>query len=230
MDLCPVCDEPLHKRPKDNYFPADTYAEDDYDKECRKNGCYEELFHEEGSWYESRLRVGTKWFWWDNRDLPDHYSRKKQKRPQSKIDKEITRLREKRNKVSSEQRAFLQAIQENPRDQTTRLVYADWLEENGLDDTAHEQRRWCSALEDARDRLKKFSEDVGISYETCIQAGYDYVNHGDYFTQQGREDARDAMNKEVSKQWWEDWCLITGENKPEEPEYGLGSAPFSCSC
>lgn len=32
---------------------------------------------------------------------------------------------------SSDERAFLKAIQEQPGDETARLVYADWLDENG---------------------------------------------------------------------------------------------------
>lgn len=40
---------------------------------------------------------------------------------------------------------FKKAIVENMCDSVTRLVYADWLEENGLDDEAREQRRMSSA-------------------------------------------------------------------------------------
>ncbi len=43
-----------------------------------------------------------------------------------------------------EREAFESAIKTDRYDQITRLVYADWLEENGLDDEASEQRRRAS--------------------------------------------------------------------------------------
>jgi uncharacterized protein (TIGR02996 family) len=41
-----------------------------------------------------------------------------------------------RKKALTQQEAFLQAIVEDPRDDATRLVYADWLEENGQPERA----------------------------------------------------------------------------------------------
>jgi uncharacterized protein (TIGR02996 family) len=41
-----------------------------------------------------------------------------------------------RKKALTQQEAFLQAIVEDPRDDVTRLVYADWLEENGQPERA----------------------------------------------------------------------------------------------
>jgi uncharacterized protein (TIGR02996 family) len=40
--------------------------------------------------------------------------------------------------------AFLQAMGDNPEDDTTRLVYADWLEENGQAERAELIRVQCA--------------------------------------------------------------------------------------
>jgi uncharacterized protein (TIGR02996 family) len=39
--------------------------------------------------------------------------------------------------------AFIRAIQADPDDTTTRLVYADWLEERGQPARAETLRRWA---------------------------------------------------------------------------------------
>jgi uncharacterized protein (TIGR02996 family) len=48
--------------------------------------------------------------------------------------------------------AFLQAIREEPADDVPRLVYADWLEDNGLPDRAELIRVQCELTRGTRDR------------------------------------------------------------------------------
>ena len=43
--------------------------------------------------------------------------------------------------------AFLKALAENEDDTTTRLVYADWLDEQGEHEEADRQRKWPAAKE-----------------------------------------------------------------------------------
>jgi uncharacterized protein (TIGR02996 family) len=47
----------------------------------------------------------------------------------------------------SAQDAFLKALTENEDDTTTRLVYADWLDEQGEHEEADRQRKWPAAKE-----------------------------------------------------------------------------------
>jgi uncharacterized protein (TIGR02996 family) len=144
---------------------------------------------------------------------------------------------------------FEKILKENRYDTLTRNAYADWLEENGFDDEAVEQRcctssEWIEADKWMHDFASKCGETctsgwssydnqswTAITYEDVIQAGHDYIDREDYFTQIGSEDAKTLMyNTEINIKYWECWCIITGRNKPREPKYGLGSAPFSCSC
>lgn len=77
---------------------------------------------------------------------------------------------------------------------------------------------------------------VEITFDDVIKAGNDYVEHGNWWTQQGSETARDLMldEPETRRLFWEHWQIITGkrlsdaEREPwDKEEY---PSPFSCSC
>lgn len=75
--------------------------------------------------------------------------------------------------------AFEEVLKENRYDSTTRLVYADWLEERGFDDEAQEQRRMASPEWVGADRwMHAFADGLG---ETCVNYDetyrYDPVTH-----------------------------------------------------
>jgi len=46
----------------------------------------------------------------------------------------------------NEQKAFLATLWANPLDWTTRLVYADWLDEHGMKNAAIRQRNWARMI------------------------------------------------------------------------------------
>lgn len=50
-----------------------------------------------------------------------------------------------------QRRAFEAALEDDPTDLDTRQVFADWLEERGLDDEARAQREWDGDEEDEKD-------------------------------------------------------------------------------
>ncbi len=56
--------------------------------------------------------------------------------------------------MDEERQAFLDAIAADRYDQTTRLVFADWLNEHGLDDEAEVQRQWTPEKQRAEDWLR----------------------------------------------------------------------------
>lgn len=146
--------------------------------------------------------------------------------------------------------AFLAALAEDRYDRAARLVFADWLEENGDrpgdDDLALEQRRWTPERQEAEDWLREFAEECGltcrdyetsyggeggewvpITFEDVLQAGHDYLDRGDYFTQRGSETARNLMTDERRELYWRHWQTLTGRTLGEET---APDAPFSCSC
>ena len=58
-----------------------------------------------------------------------------------------------------------------------------------------------------------FEDGEPITYEQLIQAGWDYVKTGDYFTQMGSESLRDNVNGE---EYWKHWKELTGYTKKVE--------------
>ena len=61
---------------------------------------------------------------------------------------------------------FEAALLANRYDSEMRLVFADWLEEQGEDDEAQEQRRMATPeWIEADKRIQKFADDLGISRE-----------------------------------------------------------------
>lgn len=179
--------------------------------------------------------------------------------------------------------AFEDILRDDLFDTTTRLVFADWLEENGLDDEANEQRRMATPEWQASARwLTDFAARCGttidnyidylrsslriyyrdhpdaryrpahqniaapdeeaipaqereLTFADMIQAGRDWVEHGDVFVQQGSERARDLLmwsdddtrDGANLKLFWHHWQIVTGTRlDPELTE----DSPFSCSC
>ena len=156
---------------------------------------------------------------------------------------------------------FLKAIAENPLDPAPRQVYADWLDEQSRYDEATAERWWTRERLAARARLTALAAECGdtctayderhgygfevidggyqrvdnrwrpVTYDDLVQAGHNYIDEGDYFTQRGEEGARDLIQGAVAEQYWADWEIVTGRSRDEQRDkrYGL-DAPFSCSC
>lgn len=131
--------------------------------------------------------------------------------------------------------AFERSLKENMFDYQTRLVFADWLEENGHDDEAKEQRRmagveWMHSvawLQYFAGRCGDTCTNYDVAYknginpvwvpitlEDVVEAGHaalrDKYGWGG-FTQFGSEKARDMMFDTNTKElFWKHWQVVTG--------------------
>ena len=85
--------------------------------------------------------------------------------------------------MNKEQEYFLKALAENEDDVATRLVYADWLEENGLDDEADRQRKWS----EAKAWLKDFASKCGRTCTNYDEAWDEYLERRDALADEERE-------------------------------------------
>lgn len=158
-----------------------------------------------------------------------------------------------------EQEAFIKAIQDDAYDQATHMAYADWLMEEGMDTEAEWERNWTKERQESEDFLRDLAGKMGktcinygrtydwgerreveepiwvdITLEDVVQAGYDYFK-GDWFTQQGSENARNMMfDEELRKAYWHHWSVYTGKQPPRPGEINEWDdeypSPFSCSC
>lgn len=157
----------------------------------------------------------------------------------------VMKLTDDQEKIREE---FRSHIKQNPYDRGTRLIYADWLDEHDRPEESAIQRDWTKeTYDEAKQWLTDFANKCGgsctnydevwddqveemwdpITYDDVVQAGYDYVNHGEYFLQVGTETARDMMYSPGTKElFWKHWQTVTDERVGEEKQ----GTVFSCTC
>ncbi len=138
----------------------------------------------------------------------------------------------------NQRNAFLEALSANEDDTPTRLVYADWLDDQGEHEEADRHRKWPAAKE----WLVRFCRDHNpspededleewvISYEGLIELGRTAVEEAD----QGRLGFSCGNNMTMcdalrgnSQEFWMNWSVVTGIPLPrgvEDPGH------FSCAC
>lgn len=142
---------------------------------------------------------------------------------------------------------FLKALKENEDDTTTRLVYADWLDERGQHEEADRQRKWPAA----KAWLVKLSEEhmsppdfddsysISITYKGLIERGWwameQYFEdeiHDEYF--EDKVVVSCANNFQLCddlrvhrREFWQNWSIVTGMPLLENME---DKSSFSCAC
>lgn len=108
-------------------------------------------------------------------------------------------------------RAFLHAIETGTGQEalTARHIFADWLEDRGLDSEAHEQRSWTLQRQEAKDWLVDFAKRCGKHCEN-----YDEVTDSYYaktrdlgWNNPEHERLREEASEELERD--EHWVDIT---------------------
>lgn len=141
-------------------------------------------------------------------------------------------------KRRKEVEGFLYAIREAPRDNTTRLVFADWLDEAGESDLALQYRRSYDelyreivALCDKYDESGAYGENRGrMDPEWLIEQATDCAaGRDDGITFSAAEDFCYAMRAQGEdwKTLWQTIELMTGYVMTDTQRESVG---FSCAC
>lgn len=132
----------------------------------------------------------------------------------------------------SEREAFLKALAENPDDVATRLVFADWLDEQGEHEEGDRQRKWVAA----REWLVKFchdnnpppeeQDDSYISYERLMTLARVAIKSGNqaglwYEVRNNHTLWKALRNNE--KEFWKNAALVTGATPPAPASGGYDS-------
>ncbi|VTU00733.1 unnamed protein product [Gemmataceae bacterium] len=137
-----------------------------------------------------------------------------------------------------ERDAFLAALAENEDDTTTRLVYADWLDEQGEHDEADRQRKWpaakewlvgfCAANNHGPDEEDPY--EWVISYADLLELGREAVAGADKdgfgFSCGNNMTMCDAL-RDNSAEFWRNWSIVTGVPLPPG---GAERGGFHCAC
>jgi uncharacterized protein (TIGR02996 family) len=141
--------------------------------------------------------------------------------------------------MTTDERAFLDAIAANRFDCGLRKIFADWLDEHGRPEEADYQRRWTAGVGHAEDWLGRFAADAGLTYDEVVMAARRHWLTGkEYGTGMNFEPGNLLAFGESNKtpqyefdggaylaRFWECIGLLFGETVPEVRRAG---EPFVC--
>jgi uncharacterized protein (TIGR02996 family) len=139
--------------------------------------------------------------------------------------------------IESEREAFLSALEANLDDNTTRLVYADWLDENGEHDEATRMRKWPASRAWMLNVVEQFKSDpedgyphFGATWEMMLDLGREFVRDGRARCGDN-ESLADFLNNEHNRGLFLDhWSILTGEAVPEKMKSSSFHGWFGCAC
>jgi uncharacterized protein (TIGR02996 family) len=123
---------------------------------------------------------------------------------------------------------FLKSLARNEDDITTRLVYADWLDDQGEHEEAERQRKWpaakawflqlCQENLHSEERLIAFGRNIAEVGRTSVRAEYD--DEGTWGLFQGALEAN-------SQEFWKNWSVMTGLPMPAGLENCISTIGFA---
>jgi uncharacterized protein (TIGR02996 family) len=105
--------------------------------------------------------------------------------------------------------AFEGVIRENPYDAETRKVFADWLEENGLDDEAVVQRGWTRAKHEAAEAfMRRYADRLDVGVQDALAAAEKFLETG----QLTGTHVAHYIDKEdePAAEFWDHFVVLTG--------------------
>lgn len=144
--------------------------------------------------------------------------------------------------MSSQRESFLEELKANPYDEATHRAYADWLDENGMDDESLIHREWSAgAQRESEEWLKDFTRrinDAGSRYEDYQFYGNNVITY-----EQVLETARKTLEGDYSGfcipfdtpefiyedngEFWRHVAMVLWITIPEDKE---PMTPFRCAC
>jgi uncharacterized protein (TIGR02996 family) len=135
---------------------------------------------------------------------------------------------------------FHKALAENEDDTTTRLIYADWLDEQGEHEEADRQRKWPAAKEwlvqfcqennptpdeeDPYERVISYKELLELGRQAVEEAVADESGFGFYC---GNNMTMSNALQENGQEFWKNWSIVTGIPLPPDMDE---KCYFRCAC
>ena len=137
--------------------------------------------------------------------------------------------------MPSERDDFLAAIAADPLDCQLRAIYADWLEQQGIDyEEAARQRRWPEIMAESKRWLADFAQRIGglgrydepdeepLTLEELIAAADHFVETGEHHFMGTNESYTDEYHR--MDEFWEHYQIVTGRQPKSKQSF------FSCAC
>jgi uncharacterized protein (TIGR02996 family) len=114
-----------------------------------------------------------------------------------------------------ERQGFLKALAQNEDDTTTRMVYADWLDDRGEHEESDRQRKWPAA----KAWLVRFADEYSTDYRDLVEGIVS--SEGLCF---GNLDGPYAM---TDPEVWRNLEIVSGKRFTPEDRKMI---PFRCAC
>lgn len=128
---------------------------------------------------------------------------------------------------------FLEALAENEDDLETRMVFSDWLDEQGEHDEAERHRKWPAAKQWLLDLVQEYNRDEDdpdirfVSYEELLEFGFRAIEEESYTFGCGSNMRMCDALREHRAEFWRHWSVISGIDVPDE---AVRETWFSCAC
>ena len=127
-----------------------------------------------------------------------------------------------------EERAFLEALEDNVYDEATRKVYADWLDEHDRPEEADFQRRWSAEKYDAAwEFMEAFASECETDAQELVDGARDFLDTGEWYCL-GVDSPDCVYSRQSMSRFWEHFHTLTGRRHPGDDEKGLRF--IRCAC
>lgn len=124
-----------------------------------------------------------------------------------------------------EREAFVEALKADRYDQTTRLVFADWLLEHDEPEEAAFQRAWTPEWQQSADWVRDFCQRVNLNHGYFLEKAAKCLDEGDGWD--GIDVYLDTSNATVDEDMAEVWRHVGVVLRREVDALKMGD-PFSC--
>lgn len=130
----------------------------------------------------------------------------------------------------NERDCFLKALKENEDDISTRLLYADWLDDQGEHEEADRQRKWPAAKAWLREFCGEEDDEADAYYlgvNALIREARRALDDGSLIVDCGANQAMCDRLRQDCREFWLKVSVVTGLSLPER--YAETSR-FGCAC
>jgi uncharacterized protein (TIGR02996 family) len=129
---------------------------------------------------------------------------------------------------------FLAALAEDEDDLETRLVFSDWLDDQGEHEEAERHRKWSAAKQWLSEFVKHHNQDdeeeaweSKITYQDLLEFGHRAIVEDDYYFSCGSNETMSSALGSYCAEFWQCWSTLTGIAAPAD---AVEKSEFRCAC
>ncbi|MFO0998975.1 MAG: TIGR02996 domain-containing protein [Planctomycetaceae bacterium] len=129
---------------------------------------------------------------------------------------------------------FLEALAQDEDDVETRLVFSDWLDDQGEHDEADRHRKWPAAKQWLTQFVQENNQaddeeawEKKITFQDLLEFGHRAIAEDDFYFSCGSNETMCCGLRSHREEFWECWSVLTGAAVPAD---AVEKSEFGCSC